>query len=343
MKNWLLFSFLILMKLNVFAQTPTPSITKTPVEEKNNSEKIVNNDYLIFELEMAENGYTINKDILSTTRLLRIYEKVVFQRCLYEAYYTLAHSTKTKDKICLSFIDKIFDIDPGNIVAFCAKDGNDSQTCKTASLKQTISTYDPRRDEKENKASLDEVIAERREGPQIKEKTDELLDKLRLLNIPGNKKKNNPAAEKKAILLEILNLNCQRPRIKLEKLYVKEEVRKDTSGSLIAPDSLINDKKQELSEATKTTDPFSQMLNEHFSTPTPVVVLPKSHREYQVSIICNEYIEDALSFDSNFSAALCYRWGFYSWQCINARRNEKLHSRGGSDSFTSPTGDIQKF
>jgi hypothetical protein len=323
----------------VFAQT-TPTVpTRTPLPSAFEN-RIVNNDIMLIELEMAENGYTINKGADSKTRLLSIYEKVLFLRCLSGTFATLTRSAPATDQVCLDYSGRALKLDPGNPVGLCVRDGMDSGMCKAASEAQNLMPYDPQGEEKSEKASLDEVIALKREGTKTREQTATLYNKMKYLDRDG-KGLQESLYMKKMYMEQILDLNCTRPKIVLADNGDETTASVATkANSMVAPDTDTDGGQK----AVNTPDDFSKLLNEHFSTPVPLVTAPKSPRTYKITIQCQRYIDEALKIDPNMSRAICYKWGYYSWQCLNAKRREGIKNKPfQSDGFTRPSGNINSF
>lgn len=336
-----LISALILLSASFsFAQTPAPKAlpTSRPVMER-----VVNDDLVLLELEMADSGYSINKSLESATRLLTVIEKVLTIRCLSEVQASLGQSNPSQDEVCIDFANRAMDIDPGNVVAICVINGIDSSICKAASEGQVLATYDPKAEEKNQTASLEDVVAVKKEGDKVRIQTIQLENKIKYLGV--NNKNPLTLSEKKSLMGQILNLNCVRPRIKLLELNKKTIKSSSTRVSrMVAPDNESETGEESNPKSAGTPDAFDQMLKDHFKTPTPTVEIPKSARVYEVTTKCKNYLDEAFKLDPYMAAAFCHKWGFYSWQCINSKRREGLKSSSKKeDSFTRPTGQIQKF
>lgn len=336
-----LFAFFIcpILGFSVLVQAQTPAPTPVPT-----ARVVVSDSMLNLELEMAESSYSLNPNLESKSRLLNIYEKVVYSRCMAEMRRTLVFAGATHDQVCIDYIAKIFTLDPGNIVAYCARDGIDSESCRYASNRQSIIVFDPKKEEESGAASLDEVIARRKEGTKVREETLKLLSRVRTLQ--RAKAQAGTLMQIRTSVERILSLNCSGPadiRVKLTGEEKKEEVvAEPTVSSLVPPDDAATSG----DSANKSgDDPISKLLRENFHTPTPAVRLEKSFRQYEISKTCNDYILEALKIDPNLSTAHCYKYGFYSWQCMNALRHERRTgpSQSGKPGTPQPGAGIVKF
>ena len=329
-----------LITLFLFTQN---SRSETPAAESETPErKIVSDQLLLLELEMAESGYTLNASLENKIRLLNIYEKIVFSGCMHNLHQNLTFQGVSGDEVCMEYINKIFEHDAGNVVAFCAANGIDSLNCKTASLNQNKKVFDPQKEEKTGKASVDEVISTRRDGPEIREETLKLIYQLRALR--AQKRDRTSIHEEKKIMEQILNLNCRRIRISLaaEVMHTPTPTPPQEGSTFFVPIDATPIGQEE--ESPKKKDAFAELLETGFPTPTPAADLPKSHRVYEIPKNCDEYIKEALQMDPQFATAICYENGFYSWQCINAKRLERRLSQPTPAAQQPLTGTgIQKF
>lgn len=297
------------------------SLKATPTPQ---AKKIVSDKLMLLELEMAESSYALNADLKNKTRLLTIYERIVYTRCMYEMHRTLIYTGLSTDPVCREYIDKIFQLDAGNVVGYCAKEGIDSEKCRHASLNQATATYNIKDEEKKGTASVDDIVALKKDAPKIRDESINLLNRIRTLE--NSKQKKNNFQERKTAMQRILQLNCNRTRINISG-EDKNTVQATPTALSLVPSDLAED--TSASPTPDKTDPISQLLRENFAKPTPSVVLDKSYRVYEIPIECDEYIKQAFKIDPNFALAHCYKSGFYSNQCVNALRIERRQSSPG--------------
>lgn len=343
MKILFLISLTIIAALNPGRlNAETPEVVIRPLPDAKPAEKVVDDDILLLRLEIAENGYTVTRDRASKERLLGIYEKVVFTRCLSRELQNLSGARPETDDICLEYIEKILNFDPGNVVAYCAREGSESASCRAASERQKVRTFNPKEEEQMSVASVDDVIESRVEGPKIKEATRDLRRELSSLN--RNTSKTASTDKKRSIMQRILTLNCRNSRIKLEEKDIPAETPKEQTSSLVPDDSILEKAASAATPTPRGDDPLSNLLNENFATPTPTVTLPESPRIYEISSECQDYIEEFSAADPIFAAPHCFKWGYYSTQCLDARRREgKVSSGASAGSSDSTPKAFEKF
>ena len=354
MKTFLMI-LLCFLPLNAMAQESLPTVASTlnlpeTTRVEISKEEIpdfndIKDQILQLQVSMADNSYRLNKNLESKSRLLSVLEKVLYSICLTEVANNLKQSGANKNETCSKYVSQILNLDAGNVVAICVRDGIDSRTCRYASENQKTNTYDPEREQKDETAQLDDVVTYKKEQQKIQEETDSLYNNYSTLEYSEKNKKN--ILERKQIISKILSLNCARSRIRLEKLTeeTQKSIRKK-STSLIdyEPETSESSERKPTAVPVAKDDAFTELLNKHFKTPTPTVTIAESFRIYEITSDCNRYLEEAFKLDANLPAAQCYKWGFYSWQCINAKRIEmKSLSAKPSENFTRPAGNISSF
>lgn len=300
----------------------TPLASPTP-----NKYAVFKDDFDNWELELAENSYQINKKLENKIRLLRSYEKVLSKRCMAELHTTLSYLGNPKDPICVEYIARTFKLDKNSMMAICTRDGIDSRTCRVAASTQKLGEFNPEYEQNTEQAILDDVLINKREEPKIAEESSRLKIEVETLRnsrkpLPDDKFK---ISEK---LARLLNLNCRRNRIRLDNSD-QEEVVADPTPTV--PSSLgSNDfdtpelpAKDEVKIPTPASNPYADLLSDMEKRERSDKESP-SKRIYEVTSNCNIYIDLALRGNPDFALAKCYGYGFYTPQCIDAKRKEKL-------------------
>lgn len=308
--------------------TPLASPISSPKPQK---EKIINNEVVQWELEMAENGYNLNKNVKNKSRLLKVYEQVVSLRCMTKLHEDLSYIRDPTDKICLEYIEKTLSIDSANPIAICGRDGIDSQTCKDASDGQNLQTYDSKFEERTGIASLDEVIANRREAPALAAETNKLLkdvDKLRSTSL--RTKKSLDTSKIYSNLVKILTLNCKGSRIRLDEK--DQDLKLQRTVATATPQIAASDNQSLITESDRLQvpkpkessvprDPYLGIFSG--TEPKNPPTLSQSKRIYEISQQCNQYINMTRELSPKMALPICYRYGFYTYTCINAKRKEQ--------------------
>jgi hypothetical protein len=310
------------------------------------SEKIFENDFDNWELEMSENSYALNQSLKNKTRLLKSYEKVLIKRCFKELHATLIYNGPSNDPICNKFIGNTFNLDQFNYLAICARDGIDSTTCKEAAISQKTNIYSPSAEEDLEEASLDDVIKNKRDEPRIEQESNKLKTQIeRIITADPRKKKASEQMKARSHMTQLLNMNCSRNRISLKENENTAPEPTPTTKSIFSqgdPEIFLTPTPSEASsQTTPSKDPYSNLFNDS-ATRTPIAIESKSARVYEITNYCNAYIEYALKYDKRFAHALCYKHGFYTPLCIEAKRWEK-NNPFISDTNINPVATVKAF
>lgn len=296
--------------------------SSAPPAETKKQEPVIKDDFLIWELELAENSYKINKSIENKTRLLSAYEKVTVARCMPELLTTLAYTPDPQDTICLDFIGKALTIDPANPIALCAREGIDHVVCKAAFKKQKTGRYDTQLEIRQGTASLDDLLKSKKDEDLQRKKLSETEARFYAAR-SDHSSKATPESLKKLheAVNQLLTLTCRDSRIRLTEPS-PEELRAREQAAAVAAPGQNPESSMFVNLATPTpADPFAEVFRSR--RPEDDIKLPESDRTWEISRKCDETLKRVKDMRPPPAYVPCAAQGFYSPECISALRLEK--------------------
>jgi hypothetical protein len=314
---------------------PSPSVKASPSASPYLSkfqQRIVN--VLKLDLDAAR---ALSHRPASRDRLIILYEKLVEMRCMPQLSSTLEYAGNPQDAECLEYLEQLRTLYPEDLVAACASNGIDSESCRTAYEDQFIGTY------KKDQPGVEEVDLEVKLGTLKQENSikklvyalEQASFKFRKSNLPEDRKELREAYTK------LLPVACRLIRIKLQHTPPPETFR---AAVILAPpeinkDDPLNQLVKQYGEAKSGSSSSSKSIEEvpamdedapfqrrKAATPRPTPAAPVWRVRY-LTEDCSYYIRQALAFEPNFMLAVCFQQGFSSPDCVNARRRERERLR----------------
>jgi hypothetical protein len=183
---------------------PVPEVTPTPTHDE---------EPILWDLELAERGFAINKNPLNFSRVVNAYEKLIAFHCFGSLFKTLEHAPDKNSPRCGELIDKLLSIYPLDPVAICAQKGIDSEPC--ALSYKNIKILEDNQAAISPTAELNEKLLE----GQTKEKITALENDLYNLQ---NANAANPQENAKktqnilSVLLQLMRIGCKGNTISLQ-------------------------------------------------------------------------------------------------------------------------------
>ncbi len=323
--------------------SPTAGPSPTPLPPLS---KAVEN--LRWEASLAENSYGIDKSEGATLALIVAYERVLGPLCMPELHRTLSYKGPPTDPRCLEYIEKIVAIDPANPLVLCARDGIDARSCRSAFAAQQIEAFIPGRTTTAMSTtapkptdSLNEQLA----VSTVESKIQPILSRIK--SIEYQIRPNTPLSEENRETLvksyrEGLNLTCRISRLErrgagsTQPTLGRNPTHPTVSATPTQPPLFPG-----LDAGKKRKSAFDEVLEQFGgASPTPPAALANDPRIRirKITDTCRDFINRALKFDRTMSLPICYREGFYSPACIDARRKEQNNSssESGSGSAAKP-------
>lgn len=134
-----------------------------------------------FQLQLAESTYHLSKDLASHSELLLAYERLIGPLCMSSAHTNLDYQGyDIKNTECADLIGKAEALFPKSPVVICAKEGFDSEECKTLTTKQPRGTMNFRASDSNSGKPLFDVEAKLQQSslePKLKA-VNEGLEKI---------------------------------------------------------------------------------------------------------------------------------------------------------------------
>ncbi len=324
------------------APAPTPGPSPTPLPPLS---KAVEN--LRWEASLAENSYAIGKSDQSKLALLVAYERVIGPLCMPGLHRTLTYDGKPGDPRCLEYLGKIEALDPSNAMAICAREGIDAKSCRAAFAGQRVEIFIPGRtttspNTNAGAAELEEKLSTSSIEPQLKV----LADRIYTLEYQSRGTTTPNSAEKEnltKLLNEALGLACRLTKLELKDPPSRPGERpRDTSPSPAATPTSAP-LFPGLATGPKKKNPFDEVLEQFGGTAAPreTTVAPAGGRirVRKITDRCRSFIDRALKVDRTMAMPICYREGFYTPACVDARRKSGTPARPVAGTNAQPTSD----
>lgn len=287
---------------------------------------------LKLQASLAENGYGIDKSESSALALIVAYERLIGPLCMPALHRTLSHPGAPTDPRCLEYMDKIVALDPENPIVLCARDGIDAQTCRSAFAAQQIETFIPGSSAATWTAgtprptdSLNEQLA----VSSVESKAQPIMSRINLLEYQLRSNRALSAEDREKLVKsyrEGLDLSCRLTKLELRGTGpTKPTLNIASAGPLPAASPTQPPLFPGLATGTKRKSPFDEVLEQFGGAPPTPASLPAKDGRVRIRKItdrCKDLVNRALRFDRRMALPICYRDGFYSPACIDARRRE---------------------
>jgi hypothetical protein len=224
----------------------------------------------------------------------------------------------SQEQRCTALLDKIAALDPENPALLCARNGIDSALCKKASRQVQVSSYSLDTPYQGN-SNLEAKIRQARNKPLV----DSLRAQINAITFKRSTEKNI-ARERtlKTLYGKLLALTCVAYRVRLEP----------------APESQLTEAQEKArpKNSLLTDDELAFIESRSGAAPQPTTTLPQEQPEQYDQAVeryffrtrllpspCEQYVEEALQEVPGYAPAICHKYGYYTPQCIEAKRAEK--------------------
>ena len=326
-----------------------PSTSPTPAKAHGAPANLTALDVLEMQATLLEGMLTTRKSISARAELVTAYERLLGPVCMESMPGTLIYTPNSANARCKSLIEKTLKIDPENPMALCARDGIDSTVCQTAAKTVQLGTYSldlPY----QGASNLEAKIRSSKNAPLV----DQLVQRLNNLTFKKPDRRNEAREQEiRGTYAKILALTCLVHRVKLESapesqlraVVEASRASNKTQGGLLSNDDLSFLNRL----ATGGPGINKQTINNPPPTPT---IDPSSLFFFRTRLIptkCEHFASQALNDYPLFPAAICQRYGYYSVNCIDAKRAEKRSAESkkmdarGAQVPQKSDGDIGRF
>ncbi len=312
------------------SESPTETATPLPQSSAEQAQS-KSSDILELHALLSEKIYRTKNTPENRIKYIEALERRVGPLCMPHLTRDLIYTGMSKTEECSDWIEKILDLDPENPSAICARDGIDSRSCRTAYSKVQVGTYDPTEyiNSSDPMEAVEAKIAVSRNASEIST-IEAQLEKLTFERPKGDQVEI--LREKRKVLYnQLLALACTSIRLSITTSSTPPGEPGSSKKNLIISDAEL----------------------ESFGIPSTTLNNPGPAARYTIHkrlLIprCDRAIKLALNAFPELPSPLCQKFGYYSPQCVEAKRAEKSAKRTelkkqGTDLPAPKDPDIGRF
>lgn len=287
-------------------------------------------------VEMAESRLKLNPSPETTNELIVALEDFLNSTCLAKLPQTLSYSGNPSDPMCIARMQRILEINPGNPVGLCVRDGITAQSCVDAYQDQKLSIFYP-------SSSLDGLDPALKVGLSASDLTKIDGFEKSLFDIDSQYRTATDDVTKKKLIddaslvyEQALSIACRVSSLKLEakvsdiQSQEEQELEQTRERLIQVPAAIRGDYQRQAAEKVQQELQSGKVTPERRETlmlmlkiiDSPEDPLPQKAREtIRTRVIlarCNDFMEQAKKVTPDLPSPVCYREGWYSPQCIQA-------------------------
>lgn len=319
-------------------------------------------------IEMSESRLKMSKNPKVLNDLVNALEDYLNTKCMTKLLQTLAYTGNPTDPTCIARMERLLELNPGNPVATCTRDGIDAKSCIDAYQNQKIYPV--------AQGSTNENI-----DPALRVGlSDATLDKIgkveeTLLGVNRKYQEASTPEEKKALINDAATLYDQAismacrpssvaliPRASDEQVAEPTELTQVRERLMQIPAGIRKDYQREMEEkammemnnptASETRKKELKELIKVIQDPTAVSSIQSQNMARTRFLLekCANLIEMAISIVPNLPAAVCYREGWYTPQCVVAlkrwralKQQEQVTGKGTASPASRTPSMISTF
>lgn len=282
------------------------------------------------ELQMAESGYELLKSNVTLSRYVAALESLAGPVCMPTLFLTYDYRGNPQDPQCLKLMQRLLELEPGNPLAVCIRDGIFAPACRLAYSSvivesfSTFSSFAPVADSDLNQLQLTFKLANDTAREEVK-KLEGQLQQLTLSRPAGT-----PAAgeaerlqKARALRIKMLRAACEISRLRLEgraerslgqRLVINTPTPRPATGGF---KDTLSESIKKLREDKPTKG--SASLPALTPSPAPDTLVHKR----LITETCRATVQKFLNPPHSMHSARCYAVGMYSPDCISAILQEK--------------------
>jgi hypothetical protein len=287
-------------------------------------------------VQMAESRLKLNPSPQAINDLIVALEDFLNTTCLAKLPQTLSYSGNPSDPVCIARMQQVLEINPGNPVGLCVRDGITAQSCVDAYQNQQISIFYP-------SSSLEGLDPALKVGLSAADLTKIAGFEQSLANIDAQYRAAIDDVTKRKLLddaalvyEQALSVAC---RISSLKFQPKEssapskdhlELEQTKERLLQVPPAIRGDYQRQAAEKVQQELQSGNVSAERRETlqlmlriiDSPEEPLPQKAQEtIRTRVVlakCYDFMEQAKKAAQDLPSSTCYREGWYSPQCIQA-------------------------
>lgn len=293
-------------------------------------------------IQMAESRLKLLPNQKAVSDLVVALEEFLNTSCMGNIQHTLTYAGNPTNPSCISRMQKILEINPGNPVGLCVRDGIGSEGCIEAYKNQKLQYHVQGSSDPETDPVLKVGLS-----AADTERLTKILETLK--GIDDRYQKASEDAEKKKLLDDAaliydqaLSVACKVSALQLKPIENTDktsepiEVTQARERLLQVPSALRTDYQREMAnkvqkelETPNLSADRQKTLREVLKViddPTAVPTQDAAHtvRTRIVLEQCYELIEQAKAASPNLPSPICHQEGWYSPQCILALKRWRI-------------------
>ena len=300
---------------------------------------------LRWELLLTQKAYGITQNLRTASDLITSLSKAIESLCFMDLQRSLYYDPKNRSKECTIVEKHLTDLDAKNPFLPCLNFGIESSECREGyhnqitletlpreGLKQYIQkTGDKKTSSYSFQSDLEVQLDTEKNAASLRDMLSELSS---LKEQTGGTKEVIQAQKKKITDLSRLSLSsaCTKYRIVVFP-QILAITNRDLPRQQSTPSSKKNSQKGSLEDLLQK-GPFSQSIARSESNSS------KNHFRL-VNKLCLEALSSVEALNPNYSGISCYRDGFTSPTCLDARRAPRANSENSGN--TSLSEGIERF
>ena len=334
---------LLLLPTILVALAPMAVAFATPIPQKDQGLNLSNavgiNE---LKIQMAESRVKLLPNQKAVSDLVVALEEYLNTSCMGNIQHTLMYAGNPTDPSCLARMQKILEINPGNPVGLCVRDGIGSEGCISAYKNQKLEYHVQGSSDPEADPVLKVGLA-----AADSERLTKILETLK--GIDERYRNASDDAEKKKLLDDAaliydqaLSIACKVSALKLtpvdeaNKQAEHIEVTQARERLLQVPSAIRSDYQREMAnkvqkelETPNLPADRQKVLQEVLKVIENPTALPAQDAAHTVRtrIVleqCYELIEQAKTASPNLPSPICHQEGWYSPQCILALKRWRI-------------------
>ena len=352
-----------LLAIEVASATPVPSQGSMKGVDFSNALGLPE-----IKVEMAESRLKLSPSPQALNDVIIALEELLNSKCMTKLPQTLTYPGNPSDPVCIARMQRILELNPGNPVGLCVRDGITAQSCVDAYQNQQVSVFYPSSSieglDPALKVGLSAADTARITG--FETSLAEINQRYQSAVADADKKKCLDDAT--LVYEQALSVACRVTSVKLTPKNSTEPSKEDLEITqtrerlLQVPPAIRGDYQRELTQkvmkelesTTVSTERRAvlQMLLQVIDAPDAPVPQQATEtiRTRIVLANCNEFMELAKKATPDLPNPICYREGWYSPQCIQAlkrwrvmKQQEEVKARTKAAPATSPAPSTFRF
>jgi hypothetical protein len=319
-------------------------------------------------IEMSESRLKMSKNPKVLNDLVKALEDYLNTKCMTQLLQTLIYTGNPTDPTCIARMDRLLELNPGNPVATCTRDGIAAKSCIDAYQNQKIYPV-------AQGSTNENIDSSLRVG--LSDATLAKIGKVEETLLGVNRKYQDASTpeEKKALINDAatlydqaMSMACRPSSIALIPRASDEHLRKPTERTqarerlMQIPAAIRKDYQREMEEkamkemgdpaTSETRKKELQELIKIIQDPTAGSSIQSQNMDRTRFILakCANLIDMAISIVPNLPAAVCYREGWHTPQCVVAlkrwralKQHEQVTGKGTAAPTSSTPSMISTF